>query len=122
VHVRCASRPIVARSLDLDLETREILKRSEQLQARSQRLRASLDRRLPCPICGETLATMEAVLFLSDRLVHAKCWPGDEAPARICGKCAKPLMRYEPAAFEGRTAYHMRCWKTRPEEGPSTSG
>ncbi len=65
--------------------------------------------RFSCPICGESLASARAVLFRDRQPVHARCWPGDEAQTRICAKCERPLDRYEPAAFQGRTADHVRC-------------
>jgi len=76
-----------------------------------------------CPLCGQSLASSSAVLFREGLLCHARCWPGDAAPLRICAKCATPLERYEPAAFEGRTAYHLTCWagKSAAAEPPLES-
>lgn len=123
VHVRCLARHAMVRSVEVGAQSREVMERSEQLQARSQHLLEKLARRLPCPLCGESLASPDAVLFEANRLVHARCWPGDAAPTRICAKCSTPLEKYEPAAFEGRTVYHIRCWAGSKEgDGFATSG
>jgi len=77
---------------------------SESIDPPDRPLRSS------CSVCGESLASAHAVLFRDRQLVHARCWPGDDSPTRICAKCERPLDRYEPAAFQGRTVYHVRCW------------
>jgi hypothetical protein len=75
--------------------------------------------RLPCPVCGGALSATEPVVFQGQRLIHARCWPGDDTPPRVCAKCRKLLDRYEPAAYQGRVVYHLRCWGGSQRQPPS---
>jgi hypothetical protein len=89
------------------------------LQARSRRLVDTLSSRLPCPVCGRALDSVEAVLFQGSRLVHAKCWPGDETPTRVCGTCGQALDRFEPAAHDGRVTHHVLAGREQNERAAS---
>jgi hypothetical protein len=112
-HLRCVTQEQQLRSEGVQPMPREPVKGSGDPPALSRRLMETLTRPVPCPICGTALSRAEAVMFRGPRLVHARCWPGDEAPVRLCAKCRQPLDRFEPAVYDGRIAHHVQCWAGR---------